>query len=38
MLIFSRRVRYQVMSAAPFDYKSEGIKLVELIKEYSISG
>jgi hypothetical protein len=31
-------VRYQVMSAAPFDWKSEGTKLAELIKQYSISG
>ena len=31
------RVRYQVMSAAPLDFKAEGNKLAELIKQYSIS-
>lgn len=31
------RIRYQVMSAAPMDYKAEGNKLAELIKQYSIN-
>ncbi|KAK0720581.1 putative single-stranded DNA-binding protein 68k chain [Lasiosphaeris hirsuta] len=30
------RIRYQVMSIAPLDYKSEGHKLAELIKQMSI--
>jgi replication factor A1 len=33
----SFRVRYQVMSAAPIDFKSEGNKLAELIKQYNIN-
>ncbi|KAK1754794.1 hypothetical protein QBC47DRAFT_346379 [Echria macrotheca] len=32
----TQRVRYQVMGAAPIDYKSEAHKLAELIKQYSI--
>lgn len=32
-----RRIRCQVMSAAPLDFKAEGHKLAELIKQYSIS-
>ncbi|KAL0942486.1 putative replication factor-a protein 1 [Colletotrichum truncatum] len=33
----SQRVRYQVMSASPIDFKAEGAKLAELIKQFSIS-
>ncbi|KAF3357892.1 hypothetical protein VD0004_g9366 [Verticillium dahliae] len=33
----SQRIRYQARSAAPVEYKSEGNKLAELIKQYSIS-
>ncbi|GKT50340.1 replication factor A protein 2 [Colletotrichum spaethianum] len=33
----SQRVRYQVMSASPIDYKAEGAKLAELIKQFGIS-
>ncbi|OLN85970.1 Replication factor A protein 1 [Colletotrichum chlorophyti] len=33
----SQRVRYQVMSATPIDYKAEGAKLAELIKQFEIS-
>ncbi|EGR53134.1 replication factor A-like protein [Trichoderma reesei QM6a] len=32
----TQRVRYQVMSASLIDYKSEGHKLVELIKQFNI--
>ncbi|KAH6609722.1 replication factor a1 [Trichoderma cornu-damae] len=32
----AQRVRYQVMSVSPLDYKAEGIKLVELIKKFHI--
>lgn len=32
-----RRIRYQVMSATVLDFKSEGNKLAELIKQYNIS-
>ncbi|ROT37719.1 replication factor-A protein [Sodiomyces alkalinus F11] len=33
----TQRIRYQARSAAPLDYKTEGHKLVELIKQYTIS-
>lgn len=33
----TQRVRYQVMSATPLDYKSEANKLAELIKQYSLN-
>ncbi|KZL72171.1 replication factor-a protein 1 [Colletotrichum incanum] len=33
----SQRVRYQVMSASQIDYKAEGAKLAELIKQFGIS-
>ncbi|KAJ9156512.1 Replication protein A subunit [Pleurostoma richardsiae] len=33
----TQRVRYQVMSAAPFDWKSEANKLSELIKQFSVN-
>ncbi|KAK1970386.1 replication factor-a protein 1 [Colletotrichum eremochloae] len=33
----SQRVRYQVMNASPIDYKAEGAKLAELIKQFGIS-
>ncbi|KAM7201495.1 hypothetical protein V8F33_003319 [Rhypophila sp. PSN 637] len=32
----TQRIRYQVLSAAPLDYKSEGMKLAELIKQMSM--
>ncbi|QUC23289.1 uncharacterized protein UV8b_07530 [Ustilaginoidea virens] len=32
----AQRVRYQVMTAAPLDFKAEGNKLSELIKQYDI--
>ena len=30
------RVRYQAMSATPIDFKSEGHKLAELIRQMSV--
>ncbi|GJC79404.1 replication factor A protein 1 [Colletotrichum liriopes] len=33
----SQRVRYQVMSASQIDYKAEGARLAELIKQFGIS-
>ncbi|KAH0442791.1 replication factor-a protein 1 [Colletotrichum camelliae] len=33
----SQRVRYQVMSATQIDFKSEGAKLADLIKQFGIS-
>ncbi|TDZ27390.1 Replication factor A protein 1 [Colletotrichum spinosum] len=33
----SQRIRYQVMSASPIDYKAEGQKLADLIKQFDIS-
>ncbi|KAF7544573.1 hypothetical protein G7046_g9758 [Stylonectria norvegica] len=33
----AQRIRYQVMSASLLDFKSEGNKLAEMIKQYSIS-
>ncbi|CZR59790.1 probable single-stranded DNA-binding protein 68k chain [Phialocephala subalpina] len=32
-----QRVRYQVMSAVPIDYKTEALKLAQLIKQYSMN-
>ncbi len=32
------RIRYQVMSATPLDYKSEGNKLAEMIKQLEVEG
>ncbi|KAI1293967.1 replication factor-A protein [Xylaria venustula] len=31
------RVRYQVMSASPLDYKNEALKLADMIKQFDIS-
>ncbi|KAI1363849.1 replication factor-A protein [Xylaria arbuscula] len=31
------RVRYQVMSAAPLDYKTEALKLADMIKQFDMS-
>ncbi|KAI1502783.1 replication factor-A protein [Biscogniauxia marginata] len=33
----NQRVRYQVMSAAPIDYKTEALKLADMIKQFGIS-
>jgi len=38
MLTLNGRVRYQVMNATPLDWKSEGHKLAELIKQYNFNG
>lgn len=37
MLTIGCRVRYQVMSASFLDFKSEGNKLAEMIKQYDIN-
>jgi hypothetical protein len=36
MLTGDDRIRYQVVSATPLDYKSEANKLAELIKQMSV--
>jgi replication factor A1 len=36
ILIYKLRVRYQVMSVAPLDYKAEAHKLADLIKQMSV--
>lgn len=36
MLTRDCRVRYQVMGVTPMDWKSEGHKLAELIKQMSV--
>lgn len=36
MLTCGDRIRYQVMSVAPLDYKAEGHRLVELIQQLSV--
>ncbi|KAI0179132.1 replication factor-a protein [Hypoxylon sp. FL1284] len=33
----NQRVRYQVMSASPIDYRTEALRLSDMIKQYSIS-
>ncbi|KAI2640029.1 replication factor-A protein [Xylaria nigripes] len=33
----NQRVRYQVMGASPIDYKSEALKLTDMIKQFNIS-
>lgn len=36
LLTDDARIRYQVVSAVPMDYKSEANKLAELIKQMSV--